>query len=118
MVFSRGLYRTPVMRPPKLDVILSLLSVTLHNMVISSASAFSWNSKPSLNLYKLVILTTYRFYILSEANERDMIAGGALWGLVQISHDCSGEDIRTLACQTLTSSPAFRSELRRLKIKY
>ncbi|KAH7549536.1 hypothetical protein JRO89_XS13G0046500 [Xanthoceras sorbifolium] len=49
-----------------------------------------------------------------EVNAKDMISGGALWELVRISQDCSREDIRTLAHRTLTSSPAFRVELRRL----
>lgn len=45
-----------------------------------------------------------------------MISGGALWELVRISRDCSREDIRTLAYRTLTSSPTFQAELRRLRI--
>ncbi|KAF5478399.1 hypothetical protein F2P56_004960 [Juglans regia] len=49
-----------------------------------------------------------------EANAKDMISGGALWELVRISRDCSREDIRTLAHRTLTSSPAFQAEIRRL----
>ncbi|CAL5397976.1 unnamed protein product [Camellia sinensis] len=52
-----------------------------------------------------------------EVNAKDMISGGALWELVRISRDCSREDIRTLACRTLTSSPTFQSELRRLRIE-
>ncbi|XP_028102879.1 kinesin-like protein KIN-UB isoform X2 [Camellia sinensis] len=52
-----------------------------------------------------------------EVNANDMISGGALWELVRISRDCSREDIRTLACRTLTSSPTFQSELRRLRIE-
>ncbi|CAN1236589.1 Kinesin-like protein KIN-UB [Linum grandiflorum] len=51
-----------------------------------------------------------------EVNAKDMISGGALWELVRISHDCSREDIRTLARRTLNSSPTFRSEMRRLRI--
>ncbi|CAN1308276.1 Kinesin-like protein KIN-UB [Linum perenne] len=51
-----------------------------------------------------------------EVNAKDMISGGALWELVRISHDCSREDIRTLARRTLSSSPTFRSEMRRLRI--
>uniref|UniRef100_A0A2P2NB59 Uncharacterized protein MANES_05G044100 n=1 Tax=Rhizophora mucronata TaxID=61149 RepID=A0A2P2NB59_RHIMU len=46
-----------------------------------------------------------------------MISGGALWELVRISRDCSREDIRNLARQTLNSSLTFRSELRRLRIE-
>ncbi|KAK9277671.1 hypothetical protein L1049_007218 [Liquidambar formosana] len=51
-----------------------------------------------------------------EVNAKDMISGGALWELVRISRDCSREDIRTLAHRTLTSSPTFQAELRRLRI--
>lgn len=51
-----------------------------------------------------------------ETNAKDMISGGALWELVRISRDCSREDIRTLAYRTLTSSPTFQAELRRLRI--
>lgn len=53
-----------------------------------------------------------------EVNTRDMITGGALWELVRISRDCSREDIRNLAHRTLTSSPTFLAELRRLRIDY
>ncbi|PSS09744.1 Kinesin-like protein [Actinidia chinensis var. chinensis] len=53
-----------------------------------------------------------------EANAKDMIGGGALWELVRISRDCSREDIRVLAHQTLTSSPTFLTELKRLRIGY
>ncbi|GAV91062.1 Kinesin domain-containing protein/Arm domain-containing protein [Cephalotus follicularis] len=53
-----------------------------------------------------------------EVNAKDMISGGALWELVRISRDCSREDIRTLARRTLTSSPIFQAELRRLRIDY
>ncbi|PIA49923.1 hypothetical protein AQUCO_01300568v1 [Aquilegia coerulea] len=52
-----------------------------------------------------------------EVNAKDMISGGALWELVRISRDCSREDIRTLANRTLTSSPTFQAELRRLRIE-
>ncbi|CAI0385520.1 unnamed protein product [Linum tenue] len=51
-----------------------------------------------------------------EVNAKEMISGGALWELVRISHDCSREDIRSLARRTLNSSPTFRSEMRRLRI--
>jgi kinesin family protein 5 len=47
-----------------------------------------------------------------------MISGGALWELVRISRDCSREDIRTLAHRTLTASPTFQAEMRRLRIDY
>ncbi|XVF13267.1 hypothetical protein REPUB_Repub08aG0193900 [Reevesia pubescens] len=53
-----------------------------------------------------------------EVNAKDMISGGALWELVRISRDCSREDIRSLAHRTLTSSPTFLAELRRLRIDY
>ncbi|XP_022757110.1 kinesin-like protein KIN-UB [Durio zibethinus] len=52
-----------------------------------------------------------------EVNAKDMISGGALWELVRISRDCSREDIRNLACRTLSSSPVFRAEMRRLRIE-
>ncbi|XP_042510487.1 kinesin-like protein KIN-UB [Macadamia integrifolia] len=52
-----------------------------------------------------------------EVNAKDMVSGGALWELVRISRDCSREDIRTLAHRTLTSSPTFQAELRRLRIE-
>ncbi|XP_068669763.1 kinesin-like protein KIN-UB isoform X2 [Aristolochia californica] len=52
-----------------------------------------------------------------EVNVKDMIGGGALWELVRISRDCSREDIRNLAHRTLTSSPTFQAELRRLRIE-
>ncbi|KAF3967133.1 hypothetical protein ACB098_10G054700 [Castanea mollissima] len=51
-----------------------------------------------------------------EANAKDMISGGALWELVRISRDCAREDIRTLSHRTLTSSPSFQAEMRRLRI--
>ncbi|PHT75790.1 hypothetical protein T459_19312 [Capsicum annuum] len=34
---------------------------------------------------------------------RDMISGGALWELIRISHDCSRDDTRSFARQTLSS---------------
>ncbi|KAG7028657.1 Kinesin-like protein KIN-UB, partial [Cucurbita argyrosperma subsp. argyrosperma] len=52
-----------------------------------------------------------------EVNAKEMISGGALWELIRISRDCSREDIRNLARRTLTSSPVFRSEMRRLRIE-
>ncbi|CAO2834936.1 unnamed protein product [Amaranthus hypochondriacus] len=52
-----------------------------------------------------------------EVNVKDMIAGGALWELVRISRDCSREDIKSLARKTLTSSPNFQAEMRRLRIE-
>lgn len=57
-------------------------------------------------------------YYISEANAKDMISGGALWELVRISRDCSREDIRTLAHRTLTASPTFQAEMRRLRMDY
>ena len=54
----------------------------------------------------------------AEVNAKDMISGGALWELVRISRDCSREDIRTLAHRTLTSSPTFLAELKRIQIDY
>uniref|UniRef100_A0A1D1YGE3 Kinesin-like protein n=1 Tax=Anthurium amnicola TaxID=1678845 RepID=A0A1D1YGE3_9ARAE len=52
-----------------------------------------------------------------EVNAKDMIVEGALWELVRISRDCSRDDIRSLAHRTLTSSPNFQVELRRLRIE-
>ncbi|KMZ65459.1 Armadillo repeat-containing kinesin-like protein 2 [Zostera marina] len=52
-----------------------------------------------------------------EVNAKEMIGGGALWELVRISRDCSREDIRSLAHRTLTSSPTFFAELKRLRIE-
>lgn len=52
-----------------------------------------------------------------EVNAKDLISGGALWELVRISRDCTRDDIRALASRTLTSSPTFSSELRRLRIE-
>ncbi|KAL7607836.1 hypothetical protein Lser_V15G09772 [Lactuca serriola] len=51
-----------------------------------------------------------------EVNAKDMISGGALWELVKISRDCSREDIRILARRTLSSSPTFQLELKRLRL--
>ncbi|KAM7508738.1 hypothetical protein LguiA_019191 [Lonicera macranthoides] len=51
-----------------------------------------------------------------EVNAKDMISGGALWELVRISRDCSREDIKALARRTLTTSPTFQAEMRRLRI--
>ncbi|XP_027183549.1 kinesin-like protein KIN-UB isoform X1 [Coffea eugenioides] len=53
-----------------------------------------------------------------EVNAKDMITARALWELVRISRDCSRDDIRNLAYKTLTHSPAFQAELRRLRIDY
>ena len=52
----------------------------------------------------------------SEANAKDMISGGALWELVRISRDCYRDDIRSLARRTLSSSPTFLAELKRLHV--
>ncbi|KAL6861552.1 hypothetical protein ACP4OV_017252 [Aristida adscensionis] len=52
-----------------------------------------------------------------EVNARDIISEGALWELVRIARDCSREDIRALAYRTLTSSPTFDAEMRRLRIE-
>ncbi|XP_057523787.1 kinesin-like protein KIN-UA [Amaranthus tricolor] len=51
-----------------------------------------------------------------EANAKDMISGGALWELVRISRDCYRDDIRSLARRTLSSSPTFLAELKRLHV--
>ncbi|KAK3036346.1 hypothetical protein RJ639_031753 [Escallonia herrerae] len=52
-----------------------------------------------------------------EVNAKNMISGGALWELVRISRDCSRDDIRALARRTLTLSPTFQAEMRRLRIE-
>ncbi|XP_057479065.1 kinesin-like protein KIN-UB isoform X2 [Actinidia eriantha] len=57
-------------------------------------------------------------HLAQQANAKDMIGGGALWELVRISRDCSREDVRALAHRTLTSSPTFLTELKRLRIGY
>ncbi|KVH95487.1 Armadillo [Cynara cardunculus var. scolymus] len=51
-----------------------------------------------------------------EVNAKEMISGGALWELVRISRDCSRDDIRILARRTLSSSPTFQVELKRLRL--
>ncbi|CAH8252056.1 unnamed protein product [Arabidopsis lyrata] len=51
-----------------------------------------------------------------EGNAKEMVKEGAIWELVRISRDCSREDIRSLAHRTLTSSPTFLTELRRLHV--
>ncbi|XAR70394.1 hypothetical protein NMG60_11027238 [Bertholletia excelsa] len=53
-----------------------------------------------------------------EVNAKEMISGGALRELARISRGCSQGDVRFLAQRILTSSPSFRSELRRLRIDY
>ncbi|KAL3498726.1 hypothetical protein ACH5RR_041458 [Cinchona calisaya] len=53
-----------------------------------------------------------------DVNAEDMISARALWELVRISQDCSRDDIRNLAYKTLTSSPIFQAELKRLRIDY
>lgn len=53
-----------------------------------------------------------------EANAREMVREGALEELVRISQHCTRQDIRILAHKTLTSSPTFQAELRRLQIEY
>ncbi|PHT38666.1 Armadillo repeat-containing kinesin-like protein 2 [Capsicum baccatum] len=47
---------------------------------------------------------------------RYMISGGALWELIHISRDYSRDDIRSLACQTL-SSLASQVTMQRLRIE-
>ncbi|KAH0877301.1 hypothetical protein HID58_064695 [Brassica napus] len=51
-----------------------------------------------------------------EGNAKEMVKEGAIWELVRISRECSREDIRSLAHRTLTSSPTFLTELRRLRV--
>lgn len=51
-----------------------------------------------------------------EVNAKDIITGGALWELVRISRDCTRDDIKILARRTLSSSPSFQVELKRLRL--
>ncbi|KAH7439668.1 hypothetical protein KP509_04G071600 [Ceratopteris richardii] len=51
-----------------------------------------------------------------EVNAKDLVAAGALWELLRISEECSREDIRNLAKRTLTASPTFQSELRKVHL--
>ncbi|KAF9612025.1 hypothetical protein IFM89_037407 [Coptis chinensis] len=50
-----------------------------------------------------------------EVNAKDMISGSDLHELLHIYLDCFEKDIKTLATQTLKSSPTFQSELQQLK---
>ncbi|KAH7281977.1 hypothetical protein KP509_35G006200 [Ceratopteris richardii] len=50
-----------------------------------------------------------------EVNAKDFVDAGGLWELIRISRECSREDIRSLARRTLTSSPTFQAELRRVQ---
>ncbi|PHU21991.1 hypothetical protein BC332_07098 [Capsicum chinense] len=51
-----------------------------------------------------------------EVYARDMISRGALWELIHISRDCSRDDIRSLAYQTLLSL-TFQVKMRCLRIE-
>lgn len=53
-----------------------------------------------------------------EVNAKDLVAAGALWELVRISKECSREDIRSLAKRTLSASPTFQVELRRMHLAH
>lgn len=53
-----------------------------------------------------------------EVNAKDLAAAGALWELVRISKECSREDIRSLAKRTLSASPVFQSELRKMHVAH
>lgn len=53
-----------------------------------------------------------------EVNAKDLAAAGALWELVRISKECSREDIRSLAKRTLSASPVFQSELRKMHLAH
>ncbi|XP_024994181.1 kinesin-like protein KIN-UA isoform X2 [Cynara cardunculus var. scolymus] len=55
-------------------------------------------------------------HMAQHVNAKEMISGGALWELVRISRDCSRDDIRILARRTLSSSPTFQVELKRLRL--
>lgn len=71
----------------------------------------------SLCFPQTTLLVSPVLFVFSEINAKDMISGGALWELIRISRDCSRDDIRSLARRTLTSSPTFQAEMRRLRIE-
>ncbi|XP_019059467.1 PREDICTED: kinesin-like protein KIN-UA isoform X2 [Tarenaya hassleriana] len=54
-------------------------------------------------------------HLAQHGNAKEMVKEGGTRELVRISKECSRDDIRSLAHRTLTSSPTFLSELRRLR---
>ncbi|CAN8294001.1 unnamed protein product [Cochlearia groenlandica] len=81
--------------------------------------ALSWivqNAKTETSAIKRHIELALCHLAQHEGNAKEMVKEGAIWELVRISRDCSREDIRSLALRTLTSSPTFLTELRRLRV--
>lgn len=81
--------------------------------------ALSWivqNAKTETTAIKRHIELALCHLAQHEGNAKEMVKEGAIWELVRISRECSREDIRSLAHRTLTSSPTFLTELRRLRV--
>ncbi|KAJ0229154.1 Kinesin-like protein KIN-UA [Hirschfeldia incana] len=81
--------------------------------------ALSWivqNAKTETTAIKRHIELALCHLAQHEGNAKEMVKEGAMWELVRISRECSREDIRSLAHRTLTSSPTFLTELRRLRV--
>ncbi|ESQ35587.1 hypothetical protein EUTSA_v10006731mg [Eutrema salsugineum] len=81
--------------------------------------ALSWivqNAKTETSAIRRHIELALCHLAQHEGNAKEMVKEGAIWELVRISRDCSREDIRSLAHRTLTSSPTFLTELRRLRV--
>ncbi|KAL1199080.1 Kinesin-like protein KIN-UA [Cardamine amara subsp. amara] len=81
--------------------------------------ALSWivqNAKTETSAIRRHIELALCHLAQHEGNAKEMVKEGAMWELVRISRDCSREDIRSLAHRTLTSSPTFLTELRRLRV--
>lgn len=81
--------------------------------------ALSWivqNAKTETTAIKRHIELALCHLAQHEGNAKEMVKEGAIWELVRISRECSREDIRSLAHRTLTSTPAFLTELRRLRV--
>ncbi|XP_010553480.1 PREDICTED: kinesin-like protein KIN-UA [Tarenaya hassleriana] len=81
--------------------------------------ALSWivqNAKTEASTIRRHIELALCHLAQHEGNAKEMVKEGAIWELVRISRECSREDIRSLAHRTLTSSPAFLTELRRLRV--
>ncbi|CAH2038112.1 unnamed protein product [Thlaspi arvense] len=81
--------------------------------------ALSWivqNAKTDTSAIRRHIELALCHLAQHEGNAKEMVKEGAIWELVRISKDCSREDIRSLAHRTLTSSPTFLTELRRLRV--
>lgn len=116
MVHCPGLCRMLTMTPHQSGVILSLHSAIWHNTV--HLHYFSELEPRHLHVCSPKIIVFWSWLYTIEVNAKDMVSGGALWELVRISRDCSREDIKVLAHRTLTSSPTFQGELKRLRIGY